>query len=487
MDTAGHALRKPDMEQERKIVLVTGSNGHIGSAVMQRLAGRFSDVVGFDRQAPSPPPPGCTGIPVDIASDQSVQEGLRILREHHGTRFAAVVHLAAYYDFLGEPSPKYEEITVQGTRRLLHGLREGFEVEQFIFSSTMLVHRPGDPGEFLTEDWPIGPTWAYPESKVRTEALIRAERGDIPAVILRFAGVYDDLCHSPPLAHQIQRIYERQLAGHLYSGETSHGQSFVHLDDAVDAIEHAVERRAQMPAEIAILIGEPQTLSYDELQHTFARLLHGDSWETHDVPGPIAKVGAWVQGMVPGQDPFIKPWMIDRANDHYALDITRARTVLEWAPAHSFAAPDPAKNGRGIEGRPARLVPRAWPGAPLVDDEDSRGICARGASAVRTCRSIRGQSAPGSSSIGPRTRARTHARTRARTHAWRGCSSCRRSGRTPSRAGLFDACLPDASGGLPVLAGQLSTLRHGPGTLRSGDDGRVYLPHAPGGGDTRTG
>jgi nucleoside-diphosphate-sugar epimerase/uncharacterized membrane protein len=324
------------MEQEKKIVLVTGSNGHIGSAVMQRLAGRFSDVVGFDRKAPSPPPPGCTGIPVDIASDQSVQEGLRILREHHGTRIAAVVHLAAYYDFLGEPSPKYDEITVQGTQRLLHGLREGFEVEQFIFSSTMLVHRPGDPGEFLTEDWPISPTWAYPESKVRTEALIRAQRGDIPAVILRFAGVYDDVCHSPPLAHQIQRIYERQLAGHLYSGETSHGQSFVHLDDTVDAIEHAVERRAQMPSETAILIGEPETLSYDELQHTFARLLHGESWETHDVPGPIAKVGAWVQGMMPGQDPFIKPWMIDRANDHYALDITRARTVLDWAPAHSL-------------------------------------------------------------------------------------------------------------------------------------------------------
>jgi len=324
------------MKPERKIVLVTGSNGHIGSAVMQRLTGRFSDVVGFDRTSPSPPPPGCTNIPVDIASDESVQEGLRILREHHGTHIAAVVHLAAYFDFLGKPSSRYDEITVEGTRRLLHGLRAEFEVEQFIFSSTMLVHRPGEPGEFLTEDWPLGPTWAYPESKVRTEALIRAERGDIPAVILRFAGVYDDVCHSPPLAHQIQRIYERQLAGHLYSGETSHGQAFVHLEDAVDAIELAVERRAQMPAETAILIGEPETLSYDELQHTFARLLHGESWETHDVPGPIAKAGAWVQDIVPGQDPFIKPWMIDRANDHYALDITRARTVLDWAPAHSL-------------------------------------------------------------------------------------------------------------------------------------------------------
>ena len=230
------------MKPASDIVLITGANGRIGTALMKRLRERFDNVVGFDRKAPSPPPPGCTHIPVDVTSDDSVREGLRVLREHHGTRVATVVHLAAYYDFLGKPSPKYDEITVEGTRRLLRELREGFAVEQFIFASTMLVHRPGEPGVFLTEDSPIGPTWAYPESKVKTEALIRAERGAIPAVILRFAGVYDDVCHSPPLAHQMQRIYERQFAGHLYSGETSHGQAFIHLDDVVDAIEREIGR-----------------------------------------------------------------------------------------------------------------------------------------------------------------------------------------------------------------------------------------------------
>jgi len=324
------------MKPKGDIILITGANGRIGDAVMQCLRKRFDNVVGFDRKAPAPPPPDCVYIPVDIASDDSVQEGLRVLRAHHGSRIASVIHLAAYYDFLGKPSPKYDEITVEGTRRLLRGLRESFEVEQFIFSSTMLVHQPGEPGVFLTEDSPIGPTWAYPESKVRTEKLIRTERGDIPAVMLRLAGVYDDVCHSPPLSNQMQRIYEGQLAGHLYSGETSHGQTFIHLDDVVDAIEHAIDRRAQLPPESIILVGEPETLSYDELQHTFQRLIRDESWETHDVPGPIAKVGAWLQDHIPGQDSFIKPWMIDRANDHYALDITRARTLLDWTPQHSL-------------------------------------------------------------------------------------------------------------------------------------------------------
>ena len=324
------------MESEKKIVLVTGSSGRIGDAVMRRLTGRFSDVVGFDRKATEPPAVDCVYIAVDIASDDSVREGLRILREHHGTRVASVVHLAAYYDFLGKPSPKYEEVTVEGTRRLLRGLRDGFQVEQFIFASTMLVHRPGEPGQFIDEDWPLGPTWAYPKSKVRTEEVIHAERGDIPATILRMAGVYDDLCHSPPLAHQIQRIYEGQLAAHLYSGEVSHGQAYVHLDDVIDAIERAVDRRAQLPPETPILIGEPETLSYDELQHTFMRLIRDESHETHSVPAPVAKLGAWLQDQIPGQDTFIKPWMIDRANDHYALNIARARDLLDWAPVRTL-------------------------------------------------------------------------------------------------------------------------------------------------------
>lgn len=328
------------MTMDSGIIIVTGANGRIGDAVMRRFAGRFREVVGFDRKAPKPPPPGCVYVPVEITSDESVREGLAVIREHHGAHVAAVVHLAAYYDFFGAPSPKYEQITVDGTGRLLRGLRDlGLHVEQFIFSSTMLVHKPAAPGQAITEDWPIQPTWAYPLSKVTTERLILRERGEIPAVLLRIAGVYDDRCHSIPLAHQIQRIYERRLTARFYSGSTGHGQSFLHMDDLVDAIEQAVLRRGALPAEVSLLLGEPETLSYDELQHTLARLIRGKDWETIAIPtplAPLAKVGGWVLDQVPGQEAFIKPWMIDRANDHYALDITRARTLLGWEPRRSL-------------------------------------------------------------------------------------------------------------------------------------------------------
>ena len=56
-------------------------------------------------------------------------------------------------------------------------------------------------------------------------------------------------------------------------------------------------------------------------------------------PRPLAKFGAWLQNLLPGADPFIKPWMIDIADDHYALDISRARDASRLG-----ASPFPARN-----------------------------------------------------------------------------------------------------------------------------------------------
>jgi hypothetical protein len=71
-----------------------------------------------------------------------------------------------------------------------------------------------------------------------------------------------------------------------------------------------VDGRAALPSELALLVGEPETLSYDELRHTFARLIHGENGETLDAPGalaPLAKAGAWMMEKLPGGDRFVRP------------------------------------------------------------------------------------------------------------------------------------------------------------------------------------
>lgn len=319
----------------KEIVIVTGSCGRIGSNVVKRLGKKYH-IVGFELLKAIYAASDEELVPVDLSSDESVAQAFNHIRDTYGTKIASVIHLAAYYSFDQQHSPLYEKITVEGTKRLLKAL-QGFEVDQFLFSSTMLVYAPCQPGQKMTEEWPVKPKWDYPLSKVRTEEAIKEMRGNMHSVILRIAGVYDDECHSIPISHQIQRIYEKQLESHLFSGDITHGASFLHMEDLLDAIELAVDKRKELPEELVLLIGEPETLSYDELQRTISRMLNGKEIKTYSIPKPIAQLGAWIECHIPFiEKPFIKPWMIPLADDHYELDISRAKKVLGWEPHHSL-------------------------------------------------------------------------------------------------------------------------------------------------------
>ena len=323
-----------DVQASTPPVIVTGSSGLIGAAVVKALALHYR-IVGFDRPGLPEPPPQADSVGVDLTRPESLRHGLEHVRAVYGAQIASVIHLAAYYDFSGEPSELYEQVTIRGTERLLRALQD-FQVEQFVFSSTMLVHKPTEPGRPIDEEAPLEGKWAYPQSKIATEQLIRAQRGAIPAVRLRIAGVYTDRCDSIPLAHQMQRIAEHRLTSHVFPGDITHGQAFIHLDDAIDAIQRTVERRHTLPDDVAFLLGEPVTYSYEQLQQAFGQLIHGEAdWATHQIPKVVAKTGAWLQDQIPGlEEPFIKPWMIDVADDHYELDISRARQLLGWSPQH---------------------------------------------------------------------------------------------------------------------------------------------------------
>ena len=325
--------------EEKPIVLITGAAGNIGTSLAEFLAGDYR-VVGLDR-------PGSEAdfplVEADLADDGSVEGAVAEFRRRFGDRIASVVHLAAYFDFTGDENPLYRTINVEGTRRLLKALKP-LDVEQLLYSGTMLVHAPGRPGQPIDEDQPIAPKWAYPKSKAAAEEVVREEGGQIPAVLLHLAGLYDDETAVPTLANQIVRIYERDFTSHLYSGSTRAGQSMVHRDDMLDAFKRAIDRRADIPSGTVILIGEEEAVSYDALQDEIGYLIHGaEDWPTLRLPKPAAAAGAWMmekaEPVVPdaldqGEEPFVKPFMVAMADDHYALDIGRARELLSWEPRH---------------------------------------------------------------------------------------------------------------------------------------------------------
>lgn len=308
-------------------ILITGGSGLIGQSLVHELSPDFPVAV-LDVKKPAALPVGAVWQNCDLTKTESVESSLAQLEQRLGPNIASVIHLAAYYDFSGEPSKLYKELTVEGSRRLMRGLQR-FKVEQFIFSSSLLVMKPSDDSA-LDESSATRAEWDYPRSKIAAEEVLRAEHNDIPLVVLRIAGVYDDMCHSLPLSQHMRRIYEKRFESFFFPGDSSSGQPFIHLEDLTNCIGTVVEKRRELAAEELFLIAEPEVVSYEELQDRLGELIHGREWPTIRVPKELSKLGARVQNAMSAEEQFIKPWMIDLADDNYPVSIERARKRLGW-------------------------------------------------------------------------------------------------------------------------------------------------------------
>ena len=365
--------------QSKPIILITGAAGKLGRTLTSSLQDSFT-IVGLDRKASAAA--GLEVFAADFSSADSIELALYRVRQKFGNALASVFHLVAYFDFTNADNPLYRSVNVEGTRHLLRSLQQ-FEVEQFVYASSILVHAPCSPGERIDETQPIAPGWAYPKSKAEAEAVVRQEHGKIPYAILRLAGIYDSQSMVPTLARQIARVYERDFQSYFYSGSPLVWQAMLHQDDMVRAFRLTVEQRAQLEPQLELLIGEGHAMGFDAVQDALGRLIHGEnSWPTLVVPKTLAAAGAWAQGklepVVPdvidqGEAPFIRPFMVRMADDHYALDTLRARKVLGWEAQHRLQDELPAMV-EALKAEPAawyarhEIAPPGW-----LKDADREG------------------------------------------------------------------------------------------------------------------
>lgn len=318
-------------------ILITGSSGFIGRKLAVALSKDFH-IIGLDKSGPEEDLPGITHMDIDITSKENIQNVMKSVLEKYGPRIHSVIHLVAFYDFDGKEDERYQTITIDGTKRLLHELRKMFHVGRFIFSSSLLVYRPVKIGDKIKDESPLAPSWPYPKSKVLAENIILQEHGEIPITVLRIAGVYEDTCHSPTISRQIQRIFEGQFTSLLFPGDTKAGQTFLHLEDLKDAIVLLVKNKKRLTNYETFILGEETVLSFEQLQAKLGMLLHKRPWPSIRVPAFVAKSGAIMLDHLPiVRKPFIKPWMIKHADDHFDVDISKIKKLLDWQPTRTLA------------------------------------------------------------------------------------------------------------------------------------------------------
>jgi len=261
-------------------ILVTGSEGLIGSAFCDLLAKSGYRVEKLDQRSTDPGEKG------DIRDEALVKERLKGCR--------GVVHLAAISRVAdGESDPELcWQTNVIGTEVIMRAASEMPIRPWVLLASSREVY--GEPGDLpVREDSPMRPVNVYGRSKAAAERVALAwRRSGVETAVVRLANVYGALNDHPK---RVAPAFSRQSAGGevLQVCGRENTFDFTHLDDVTLGLLSVVEalQAGEVLPPIHFATGWPTTLG--ELAE-LAVSLGGNKAKIAEVPAPSYNVSRFV-------------------------------------------------------------------------------------------------------------------------------------------------------------------------------------------------
>ena len=336
-------------------VAVTGASGNVGTPLLRRLTAPTSGVAEVRGLARRRPP--------DVAPWSTVRWHTTDLGEVTSEEVLAefmdgvdaVVHLAWALQ-PGRRPDDLRRVNVEGTRRVVRAAAAA-GVDHFVHMSSIGAYAAGAVGQKVAEDWPTTgiPRSQYSRDKSEAERVVREVMARYPDTTLTVAR--PTLILQPEASSEIGRYFLGPWlfgAARLLPGPVARllplplpsvAVSFLHADDVADALERMLDRRAPGPFNLA---AEP-VLDSDAI----ARALG-----TVRVPVPAVALRTALQAAFAAHLVPIEPGWLDLATSLPALDTTRARRLLDWAPirrSDEVLQQFVAALGRG-EGAPGPLL-----------------------------------------------------------------------------------------------------------------------------------
>jgi len=288
-------------------VLVTGSAGHLGDALVRTLRKEGADVMGIDL-LPSHTTDRVGSI-TDAVFVREVMEGVD-----------AVLHAATLHKphVATHPRRAFVDTNVTGTLVLLEAAVHA-GVECFVFTSTTstfgraLSPPPGAPAAWIDEDVVPIPKNVYGATKTAAEdlcALVHRDHG-LPVVVLRTSRFFPEIDDDPDKRRTFTDPDNLKAIEFLYRR--------VELADAVAAHRLAMAKAPDLGfAKLIISATTP-----------FSRA---------DAAGLGSDAAAVIEARFPQVDAVFaaRGWRLPARLDR-VYDNTRARTQLGWTPRFDFA------------------------------------------------------------------------------------------------------------------------------------------------------
>jgi len=292
------------------IVLLTGSTGFVGQAVLRALVLKGELVICPDRKRPR--------------SDREFISGIDGDTDWFGllAGVSCVIHSAARVHVVNEtvadPLGEFRKVNVEGTLKLATQAA-ALGVKRFIFLSSIKVNgettSAGSP--FTSADAPA-PLDAYGISKWEAEQGLNAlaRETDMDVVIIRPVLVY-----GPGVKANFLSMMNWLNKGFpLPLGALDNRRSLVGLDNLVDLIVLCVDHPAA--ANQVFLVSDDEDISTTELLERMAHAL-GKPARLLPVPSWVLQAGASLVG---------KREVARRLCESLQVDIGKTKSLLNWRP-----------------------------------------------------------------------------------------------------------------------------------------------------------
>ncbi|TLM84527.1 NAD-dependent epimerase/dehydratase family protein [Pseudarthrobacter sp. NamE2] len=307
-------------------VLVTGASGMLGREVARLLVRQGHDVTTFQRR-----PAGVDGaadVCGSVTDDRAVQEAVR------GAE--GVIHLAAKVSFTGRAA-EFDEVNVQGTRRLLQAARAA-GVRDLVFVSSPSVANSGAAIAGLGAE-PADPEHAHGDySRTKAEAELLALAADAPE--FRVAAVRPHIVWGPGDTQLVERVLDRARRGRLPLLDA--GAALIdttYIDNAASAIARALFRMDHIHGRALVVTnGEPRPVGELLAGICAAGGVPAPRWA---VPGVMARAAgavvekAWTWAGRTEEPPMTR-FLAEQLSTAHWFDQRQTRELLDWTPAVSL-------------------------------------------------------------------------------------------------------------------------------------------------------
>lgn len=317
-------------------VVVTGASGLVGRHLLSELKDEyrvFAIARRSQRECGAPAHPNIAWMRVDIGDREGLERAFREIRTAGGARF--LVHLAAYYDFTGQPHPEYRRTNVEGTRNVLD-LAEALELERLVFASSVAACAFPRPEGAVTEATPADGDHVYARSKRDGERLVLERCGRIPAVVVRLGAVFSDWCEYPPLYTFLTDWTARHWRARLLAGRGRTAIPYVHLHDVTAFLRTLLRRHRELDSGEVLIASAEGCTSHGDLFGRATEHYFGARRRPVHVPAAVCGLAlrlmsAW--GRLTGNPPFERPWMRRYIDLRLEVDNAHTRERLGWAPS----------------------------------------------------------------------------------------------------------------------------------------------------------